>query len=54
LEKGRAVVIPGMRNKAIAQGGRFLPREWLTLVSARLLRNGSAPPQPSIEVHTRS
>jgi short-subunit dehydrogenase len=26
LEKGRAVVIPGMRNKAIAQGGRFLPR----------------------------
>jgi short-subunit dehydrogenase len=54
LEKGRAVVIPGMRNKAIAQGGRFLPREWLTLVSARLLRNGSAPSRPSIEVHTRS
>ena len=43
-----------MRNKAIAQGSRFLPREWLTLVSARLLRNGSAPSRPSIEVHTRS
>jgi short-subunit dehydrogenase len=38
LEKGRAVVIPGVRNKVIAASGRFMPREWLTRVSARLLR----------------
>ena len=38
LDKGRAVVIPGVRNKVIAASGRFMPREWLTLVSARLLR----------------
>ena len=38
LDKGRAVVIPGVRNKLIAMSGRFMPREWLTRVSARLLR----------------
>jgi hypothetical protein len=32
------VVIPGVRNKLIAMSGRFMPREWLTRVSARLLR----------------
>jgi short-subunit dehydrogenase len=38
LDKGRAVVIPGLRNKVIAASGRFMPREWLTRVSARWLR----------------
>lgn len=38
LDKGQAVVIPGARNNLIAMSGRFMPREWLTLVSARLLR----------------
>ena len=38
LDKGRAVVIPGLRNKGLAASGRFMPREWLTRVAARLLR----------------
>ena len=46
LDEGRAVVIPGVRNKVIAAVGRFMPREWLTRVSARLLRpvTASRPP----------
>jgi short-subunit dehydrogenase len=40
LDKGRAVVIPGLRNKVIAASGRFMPRQWLTRVSARWLRPG--------------
>ena len=51
LDKGRAVVIPGVRNKVIAAGGRFMPREWLTLVSARLLRPVSTASRPPIVVH---
>ena len=51
LDKGRAVVIPGVRNKVIAESGRFMPREWLTRVSARLLRPASTAPRPPIEVH---
>jgi short-subunit dehydrogenase len=48
LDKGQAVVIPGMRNKVIAASGRFMPREWLTRVSARLLRPaGTASPPPT-------
>ncbi len=38
LDRGRAVVIPGVRNRVIAESGRFMPREWLTRFSARLLR----------------
>jgi len=53
LDKGRAVVIPGMRNKVIATGGRFMPRNWLTLVSGRLLRQASTAPRPPIEVHNQ-
>ena len=50
LDKGRAVVIPGVRNNIVALGGRFMPREWLTRVSARLLRpvpGGRTPSAPS-------
>jgi short-subunit dehydrogenase/uncharacterized protein YndB with AHSA1/START domain len=50
LDNGRAVVIPGLRTKVIAAGGRFMPREWLTLVSARLLRPVSTASRPPIEV----
>ena len=46
LENGRAVVIPGVRNRLGAEMGRIMPREWLTLISARLL--GAA--RPPIEV----
>jgi hypothetical protein len=51
LDQGRAVVIPGLRNKAIATGGRFMPRDWLTRVSGRLLRSDSAASRPPIDVH---
>jgi uncharacterized protein len=48
LDKGQAVVIPGMRNKVIAASGRFMPHEWLTRVSARLLRPaGTASRRPT-------
>ena len=50
LDKGRAVVIPGVRNRVVAVSGRFMPREWLTLVSARLLRPVSTASRPPIEV----
>ena len=53
LDKGRAVVIPGVRNKVIADGGRFMPREWLTRVSARLLRPARAS-RPPIEVRNET
>ena len=49
LDEGRAVVIPGVRNKLIAASGRFMPREWLARVSARLLRPATAS-RPPIEV----
>ena len=51
LDQGQAVVIPGVRNKVIAASGRFMPREWLTRVSARLLRPASTAARPPIEVH---
>ena len=41
LDSGRAVVIPGMRNKVMAFGGRFMPREWLIRFTGRLLRPAS-------------
>ncbi|HET6900088.1 MAG TPA: SDR family NAD(P)-dependent oxidoreductase, partial [Vicinamibacteria bacterium] len=47
LDKGRSVVIPGLRNHVLAVGGRFMPRDWLTHFTARLLRparTGSLPP----------
>jgi short-subunit dehydrogenase len=53
LDQGRAVVIPGLRNKVIVTGGRFMPREWLTRVSGRLLRPASTARRPPIEVHNQ-
>jgi uncharacterized protein len=50
LDKGRAVVIPGARTKVIAASSRFMPREWLTRVSARLLGPVSAASRSPIEV----
>src|SRR5215510_12096206 len=53
LDKGQAVVIPGVRYKVVAASGRFMPHEWLTRVSARLLRPASTASRPPIEVATR-
>lgn len=53
LDQGRAVVIPGLRNKVIAASGRFMPREWLTRVSAGLLRPKKAS-RPPIEVRVET
>ena len=50
LERGRAVVIPGWRNKLIAAIGRFTPRETLARVGARLLRPLQPSSQPPIVV----
>ena len=38
LDRGRAVVIPGVRNRLLAESGRFMPREWLTRMTGRWLR----------------
>jgi short-subunit dehydrogenase/uncharacterized protein YndB with AHSA1/START domain len=51
LEKGRAVVIPGLKNKLLAFGVRFLPRPWLARLSARLLHPPGQSSRPPIEVH---
>ncbi|MCM3901909.1 MAG: SDR family oxidoreductase [Pyrinomonadaceae bacterium] len=53
LDKGRAVVIPGLRNRVVAESGRFMPREWLTRVSARLLRPLDPTFRAPIEVRNR-
>jgi short-subunit dehydrogenase len=50
LDKGRAVVIPGLRNRIGAESGRFMPREWMTLVSARLLGSARQAWRPPIVV----
>jgi uncharacterized protein len=46
LKRGRAVVVPGLRNKLIVASGRFTPRESLTRISARLLRPAAAVTRP--------
>jgi short-subunit dehydrogenase len=38
LDRGRAVVVPGLRNKAMANSGRFSPSWINALIAARLLR----------------
>ena len=51
LDKGRAVVVPGLRNKLLASSYRFMPREWLTRFTARLLGPTREASRPPIEVH---
>ena len=53
LDKGRAVVIPGLKNKVLATSGRFMPRNWLTRFSGRLLRQDSTT-RPPIEDESRA
>jgi short-subunit dehydrogenase len=50
LDKGQAVVIPGVRNKVLAEIGRFMPREWITRFTARLLRPVNPVSRPPIVV----
>jgi short-subunit dehydrogenase len=50
LDTGKAVVIPGLKNKLLASSSRFLPRESMARLSGRLLRPTDATPRPSIEV----
>jgi short-subunit dehydrogenase/uncharacterized protein YndB with AHSA1/START domain len=50
LDKGRAVVIPGLRNRILAESGRFMPREWLTRLTGRWLRPVNTGSRPPIEV----
>jgi short-subunit dehydrogenase len=38
LDRGRAVVVPGLRNKIMASSGRFTPGWVNALIAARLLR----------------
>lgn len=54
LDKGRAVIIPGLRNKVMAASGRFMPSEWITRVSARLLRPAGIESRPPIEVRNEA
>jgi short-subunit dehydrogenase/uncharacterized protein YndB with AHSA1/START domain len=54
LEKGRAVVIPGIKNNVLAASGRFMPREWLTRFTGRLLRPVSIPSRPPIVVRNET
>ena len=54
LDKGRAVVIPGVRNRLIAESGRLMPREWLTRVTARLLRPAGASSRAPIAVRNQA
>ena len=36
LEKGEAVIVPGLMNKATAQAHRFVPRSWVRRVAGKL------------------
>jgi short-subunit dehydrogenase len=47
LDRGRAVAVPGWRNRIMAAGGRFSPGWLSALVSARLLRPKAAATQAS-------
>ncbi|HEY0463841.1 MAG TPA: SDR family NAD(P)-dependent oxidoreductase [Polyangiaceae bacterium] len=51
LDKGRAVVISGFRNRMLALSGRFMPGEWLVRFGARLLGPADTTPKPAIRVH---
>jgi short-subunit dehydrogenase/uncharacterized protein YndB with AHSA1/START domain len=54
LDTGRAVVVTGLVNRLMAAGGRFMPRDWLTLFTARLLgAGGPKVAKPSVVVDNR-
>jgi short-subunit dehydrogenase len=36
LEKGRAIVVPGLINKTTAQAHRFFPRSWVRKAAGML------------------
>ena len=38
LAKGETVVVPGTQNQALAWLGKFLPREALTAVTAKVMK----------------
>ncbi|ORV55768.1 hypothetical protein AWC05_11255 [Mycobacterium florentinum] len=42
LDRGRAVVVPGWRNRVMTTGGRFSPGWLAALISARMLRPAAA------------
>jgi short-subunit dehydrogenase len=54
LDAGRAVVITGLRNRLGAESSRLLPREWMTRVSAWLLRPAGSAAPPPIVVHNEA
>lgn len=54
LDKGRSVVIPGVRNSLLATAGRLMPRDWLTRFTARLLRPAGAPSRPPVVVRNEA
>ena len=39
MMKGRSTIIHGGMNKIAPFGVRFLPRKWVTKLSARVMRN---------------
>jgi uncharacterized protein YndB with AHSA1/START domain len=50
LDAGRAVVIPGVRIRLLAESARLMPREWLARLGARLLRPAGMASRPPIVV----
>jgi len=57
LDRGRAVVIPGLKNKLLAAAGRFTPREWLARIGVWLLGPARKPPivvHNEVVVHARA
>jgi uncharacterized protein len=36
LNKGQAIVIPGLMNKATAQANRFFPRSWVRRIAGSI------------------
>lgn len=54
LDRGRAVAIPGLRNKAFALNARLMPREWLARVSVHLLGPASLPSRAPIEIRNEA
>lgn len=47
LDRGRAVVVPGLRNRVMTKGGRFAPGWVSALISGRMLRPAKTPAEAS-------